>query len=93
MTTFVPVAAKNAFIINISTDVIHLLQIPGYSASYTSKLSSTKFFEDLHYKYPEFFVLNVYPGVTKAAIDAKTVKSGTDLPYEEGEQTKTPGSA
>lgn len=85
VTAFVPVAARDASIINISTGVTHLPQIPGYSAYHTSKLASAKFFEYVHYEYPDFFILNVHPGVIKTAMDAKTVESGTTLPYDESE--------
>ncbi|CZR63830.1 related to peroxisomal short-chain alcohol dehydrogenase [Phialocephala subalpina] len=80
---FVPVAEKDASIVNISTRVTHLGYLPGYSAYHTSKLASAKFFEYVHHKYPDFFVLNVHPGVIGATMDAKTVESGTELPYDE----------
>lgn len=83
MTAFVPVATEDASIITISTGVTHLPQIPGYSAYHRSKLVSAKVFEYAHYEYPEFFVLDIHPGVIKIAMDAKTVESGTEQPYDE----------
>lgn len=83
VSAFVPCASKDAAIINISTGVTHLAHLPGYSGYHTSKLAAAKFFEYVHYEYPEYFVLNIHPGVIKTAMDAKTVASGTVLPYDE----------
>lgn len=67
VTAFVPVAAEGAAIINISTGVTHLKYLPGYSGYHTSKLAAAKFFEYVHHEYPEFFVLNIHPGVIMTA--------------------------
>lgn len=67
VTAFVTIAAANAAIINISTGITHLSYLPGYSGYHTSKLAAAKFFDYIHNEYPEFFVLNIHPGVIKTA--------------------------
>ncbi|KAL5325252.1 hypothetical protein ACEPPN_006376 [Leptodophora sp. 'Broadleaf-Isolate-01'] len=82
VTAFVPVAAEGAAIINISTGVTHLKYLPGYSGYHTSKLAAAKFFEYVHHEYPEFFVLNIHPGVIMTAMNDKTSDSGIALPFD-----------
>jgi NAD(P)-dependent dehydrogenase (short-subunit alcohol dehydrogenase family) len=79
---FIPHAAPNAVLINVSTGVTHLPFLAGYSAYHTSKLAAAKFFDYVHQEYPELFVLNVHPGVIKTSMDAKTVAAGVELPYD-----------
>ncbi|KAK0106012.1 hypothetical protein ONS95_004519 [Cadophora gregata] len=67
VTAFVPVAASDAAIISISTGITHLKYLPGYSGYHTSKLAAAKFFEYVHHEFPQFFVLNVHPGVIMTA--------------------------
>jgi NAD(P)-dependent dehydrogenase (short-subunit alcohol dehydrogenase family) len=81
---FVPVAVQSAVIINISTAVTHLPFLPGYSRYQSSKLAAAKFFDYVHQEFPDYFVLNVHPGVIRTAMDDKTVASGTVLPYDNG---------
>jgi NAD(P)-dependent dehydrogenase (short-subunit alcohol dehydrogenase family) len=82
---FLPVASKGASLINISTGITHLPQVPGYSGYHTSKLAAAKFFEYVHYENPDLFVLNIHPGVIKADMDKKTLAAGVELPYDESE--------
>lgn len=81
VTAFVPVAAKDATVINLTSGVVHLPYAPGYSAYHTSKLAGTKFFDYLHHEYPEFFVLSVHPGVLRTEMSAKT--PNMPWPYDE----------
>lgn len=87
ITAFIPVAAKGAAILNVSTGITHLSVLPGYSAYHTSKLAAAKFFDYVHHEHPEFFVLNFHPGVIKTAMDVKTLASGTVLPYDDGKSS------
>ncbi|KAH7372209.1 hypothetical protein BKA64DRAFT_264903 [Cadophora sp. MPI-SDFR-AT-0126] len=82
VTAFVPAAAEGAAIINVSTGVTHLKYLPGYSGYHTSKLAAAKFFEYVYHEYPQFFVLNVHPGVIMTAMNDKTSDSGVELPFD-----------
>ncbi|KAL2062207.1 hypothetical protein VTL71DRAFT_6473 [Oculimacula yallundae] len=82
VTAFVPVAAEGAAIINISTGIAHLKYVPGYSGYHTSKLAAAKFFEYVHIEYPEFFVLNVHPGVIMTAMNAKNAGTGVEFAFD-----------
>ena len=79
---FIPVAAPNAVVINVSTGITLLSTLPGYSGYHTSKLAAAKLFDYIHQDYTEFFVLNVHPGVIKTAMDSKTQAAGIELPYD-----------
>jgi NAD(P)-dependent dehydrogenase (short-subunit alcohol dehydrogenase family) len=83
VTAFMPVASKNAAIINITSGIVHLATAPGYSGYHTSKLAGTKLFDYVHYEYPELFVLSIHPGVLKTDMAAKAGEQG--WPYDEGE--------
>lgn len=68
---FVPHAAKNATILNISTAMIHVPSMPGNSGYHISKLAAFKLFEYVHAEHPDFFVLSFQPGVIKTAMYEK----------------------
>jgi NAD(P)-dependent dehydrogenase (short-subunit alcohol dehydrogenase family) len=89
VSAFVPVAAKNASIINISTGVAHIPYVPGGSGYTISKLAGTRLFDYVAKEYPDFFVLNVHPGVIKTAMDAKTVAAGINFPHDTSKSTQT----
>jgi NADP-dependent 3-hydroxy acid dehydrogenase YdfG len=72
VTAFMPVAAKGACIIHISTGYVHLPYAPGYSGYHTSKLAATKFFDYVHYEYPDLFVLSLHPGLLETDLVIKT---------------------
>lgn len=81
---FLPHAAEDAAVINISTGIVHLPFLKGYSGYHTSKLASAKMFDYLHKEHPNLFVLNVHPGVIVTAMNDKTKDSGTVLPFDDG---------
>ncbi|KAH6671932.1 hypothetical protein B0J14DRAFT_669404 [Halenospora varia] len=85
VTAFLLVAAKNAAVVNISTAITHFLNGPGFSAYHTSKLAASKFFDYVHHEYPDFFVVNVHPGVLETAMDVKTKAAGVIFPYDKVE--------
>ncbi|GKT40253.1 short chain dehydrogenase citE [Colletotrichum spaethianum] len=60
---FHPHASSSASVIHISTAAIHLPYMFGYSAYRASKSAATKMFEYLHEENPDFFVLQVHPGL------------------------------
>lgn len=82
MNAFVPVAAKNASIINISTLAAHLPYVPGGSSYAISKLAGTRLFDYVANEYPEFFVLSLHPGVIETAMQAKAAAGGVKLPRD-----------
>jgi NAD(P)-dependent dehydrogenase (short-subunit alcohol dehydrogenase family) len=77
---FLPVAAVNAAVIDINAAVAHLPYIPGSSSYHASKLASVKLFDYIHKEHPEFFVLNVNPGILKTQMSLKFV--GNDEQWE-----------
>jgi NAD(P)-dependent dehydrogenase (short-subunit alcohol dehydrogenase family) len=82
ISSFVPVASKNASIINISTAVAHMPYAPGVSGYAVSKLAGTRVFDYAAHEYPEFFVLSVHPGVIETAMNAKAVAAGMNYPHD-----------
>lgn len=39
----------------------------------------------VHHEYPDFFVVNVHPGVLETAMDVKTKAAGVIFPYDTGQ--------
>ncbi|KAJ0168968.1 putative oxidoreductase C30D10.05c [Colletotrichum tanaceti] len=60
---FHPHAAAAASVIHVTTAAVHLPYMPGYSAYRASKSAATKLFEYYRYENPQFFVLQVHPGL------------------------------
>lgn len=83
---FIPYATKNASILNISSGMIHVHSVEGNSGYHTSKLASVKLFDYVHAEHPDFFVLNIQPGVIKTAMyDKQMEASGRQLPADDSE--------
>ena len=82
---FLPHAAEDAAVLNISTGVVQLPYVKGHSAYHTSKLASAKLFDYVHQEYPELFVLNIHPGVFLTSMGEKSAASGTGLPLDDSE--------
>jgi len=68
---FLPIAAINATVINITSGLAHVPAMPGVSAYSSSKMGAAKFFEYLHYEKPEWKVVNVHPGVVESEMNDK----------------------
>jgi NAD(P)-dependent dehydrogenase (short-subunit alcohol dehydrogenase family) len=60
---FIPHAATNAYILNISSGIIHFPPFPGMSGYATSKLAGTKLFDYVQAENPELHVVNIQPGI------------------------------
>ncbi|KAK2031966.1 NAD(P)-binding protein [Colletotrichum zoysiae] len=60
---FHPHASPSASVVHISTAAIHLPHLLGYSAYRASKIAATKLFEHFHGENPDFFVVQVHPGL------------------------------
>jgi NAD(P)-dependent dehydrogenase (short-subunit alcohol dehydrogenase family) len=79
---FLPHAVENAVILNTNTAAVHIPYVPGMSGYATSKLAAAKFFEYLHHEHPNFFIMNIHPGVIKTAMSDKTATSGVTFPFD-----------
>ena len=75
---FLPIAAPNAYVINISTGIVHFPPIPGFSGYATSKLAGTKLFDYMQAENPGLHVVNVQPGVVKSELNIKSGIPGMD---------------
>ena len=80
---FLPHAAKDAAILNISTGVVHLPYLEKASGYHTSKLAAAKMFDYVRVEHPGFFVLNIHPGVISTAMDDKNEASRDALPHDD----------
>lgn len=60
---FQPHAASNASVIHVSTAAIHIPYLEGYSSYRASKLAAYKLFEYYGKENPDFFVLQIHPGL------------------------------
>ncbi len=69
---FLPRATPNAYIINISSGVVHFPAIPGLSGYATSKLAGTKLLDFVQAENPSLTVFNVHPGVVLTDINIKS---------------------
>lgn len=60
---FQPHAAPRASIVHVSSAVIYLPYFEGYSSYCASKLAAWKIFDYYKHENPDFFVLNIHPGL------------------------------
>ena len=79
---FVPVAAKNASVINMTTAVSHMPYVPAGSGYAISKLAGTRLWDYFAGEYPEMFVLSMHPGVIETQMDVKTAAAGIVFPHD-----------
>ena len=92
--TFMPNAAEDAALLNISTGVVNLPCLQGFSGYATSKLAAAKLFDYVHGEYPNLFVLNIHPGVIDTSMNQKTAEAGVKMPFDDGKwMTSTPWRA
>jgi NAD(P)-dependent dehydrogenase (short-subunit alcohol dehydrogenase family) len=85
---FVPLAEKNATVINVTTSVIQFPFVPGSSGYHGSKLGATKIFDYLHFEQPELRVLQFHPGVVQTSMSQKSFDAG--IPKPEMDDRKCP---
>ncbi|PMD51005.1 NAD(P)-binding protein [Hyaloscypha bicolor E] len=83
VTAFLPFAAKDATIINISSGQVNLAVTPGFSAYHASKLAAVNFFQYVHYEHPDFTVISIHPGAHKTEMDAKVPLGTSGFDYDE----------
>jgi NAD(P)-dependent dehydrogenase (short-subunit alcohol dehydrogenase family) len=77
---FVPLAEKNATVINVTSSVAQFPFVPGSSSYHGSKLAGTKLFDYLHFENPELRVLQFHPGVVQTSMSQKSFDSGIPRP-------------
>jgi NAD(P)-dependent dehydrogenase (short-subunit alcohol dehydrogenase family) len=71
-TAFIPLAKKDATIINISTAIAHLFPFPGFSSYAATKLAGSKFLSYVEEENKELRIVNVHPGqVTETEMAGK----------------------
>ncbi|KAK1255764.1 hypothetical protein MKX07_008023 [Trichoderma sp. CBMAI-0711] len=77
---FVPLAEKNATLINVTSSVPQLPFVPGSSSYHGSKLAAVKLFDYLNFENPELRVLQFHPGVVQSSMSQKSFDSGIPRP-------------
>lgn len=83
---FMPLAEKNATLINVTSSVAQLPFVPGSSSYHGSKLAAVKVFDYLHFENPELRVLQFHPGVVQSSLSQKSFDSGIPRPtMDDGE--------
>ena len=75
---FLGVASSDAVIINVTTGMVHIGAVPGYSSYVPSKLASAKFFENVQAENPGIRVVNVSPGVILTEMGLKVKAAGIE---------------
>jgi len=75
---FIPLAAPNAVLINVSTGIAHFAPIPGMSAYASSKAMNTKLIDYVAAENPQLHVINLQPGVVDTEINVDTSMKGQD---------------
>ncbi|KAM0246097.1 hypothetical protein ACHAQJ_010333 [Trichoderma viride] len=87
---FVPLAEKNATLINVTTSVLQFPFVPGTSGYHASKVAALKIFDYLHYENPELRVLQFHPGVVQTSMSQKSFDMG--IPKPELDDPSLPGA-
>ncbi|KAL7947977.1 hypothetical protein V8C42DRAFT_363477 [Trichoderma barbatum] len=77
---FVPLAEKNATLINVTSSVAQFPFVPGSSSYHGSKLAAVKIFDYLHFENPDLRVLQFHPGVVESNMSKKSFDSGIPRP-------------
>lgn len=77
---FVPLAEKNATLINVTSSVTQFPFVPGSSSYHGSKLAAVKIFDYLHFENPELRVLQFHPGVVETSMSQKSFDTGIPRP-------------
>lgn len=80
---FLPVAAPNAAVINVTTGAAHLPPFQDHSSYAASKVAANKFFEAVQSEHPDLQVTNFHPGVIKSDMSDKSYEHGVRLPFDE----------
>ncbi|PMD28970.1 NAD(P)-binding protein [Hyaloscypha variabilis F] len=90
VTAFLPFAAQDATIINISSGIVSLPLIPFESAYHASKIAEAKFYEYVACEHPNFVVINLHPATFDSEMSAKTP---VDTPGFANDEAALPGDA
>jgi len=79
---FLPHAAPDAVVLNISTAATHIRSVPGHSGYAASKLATTKVFDYFAEEHPELRIIQFHPGVIQTDMAKKSAESGVELPVD-----------
>ncbi|KAL6835992.1 hypothetical protein J3E69DRAFT_361334 [Trichoderma sp. SZMC 28015] len=77
---FVPLAEKNATVINVTSSVAQFPFVPGSSSYHGSKLAGVKIFDYLHFENSDLRVLQFHPGVVQSSMSQKSFDTGIPRP-------------
>lgn len=75
---FLPYAAKQACIVNISSCVVHMAPVPRVLNYAVTKLAGLKIFDYIALEYPDFHVVNVQPGALATDMNTLFRDQSTD---------------
>ncbi|KAN0120379.1 NAD(P)-binding protein [Hyaloscypha variabilis] len=81
---FLPFAAADATVVDISTCIIPMAAMPGLSSYHASKVAALKYFEYVHAENPHLFLIHVHPGCLRTAADSKCPEGTTGIGYDKG---------
>lgn len=73
---FLPYAADNAVVLNISSGVAHMRPVPGLSAHAASKAAGVKLLDSVQAENPGLHVVNIQPGAVATAMSQKAGAGG-----------------
>jgi NAD(P)-dependent dehydrogenase (short-subunit alcohol dehydrogenase family) len=84
---FLTVAAENAVLLSLSTSIVHLGYIPGFSSYAASKTAAVRMLDFVQGENPGIRVINVQPGVVDTDMSRKTGMTG--VPFDDGRCIKS----
>lgn len=75
---FLPFAAEDAIILNISSGIAHMDPVPGLGAHGASKAAGVKLLDYIQVEHPKLHVVNIQPGSVDTEMSHKAGRSGKD---------------
>lgn len=75
---FLPYAAQDAVILNISSGIAHMDPVPGLSAHGASKIAGVKLLDYVQAENPGLHIVNIQPGAINTEMSQKAGQSGKD---------------
>jgi NAD(P)-dependent dehydrogenase (short-subunit alcohol dehydrogenase family) len=68
---FLAVAAPDAYLVDISTGIVHMQSKPGASSYVPSKLAATKIYETVAAENNSLHVVHIHPGLVRSELSSK----------------------
>ncbi len=87
---FVPHAAPDAVVLDVSAGGVHFGLIPDHSGYVASKLAATRVFDYFGQEHPGMRVIHLHPGIIETDMSKKTFGSGIELLRDHGELLSPP---